>query len=117
VEVIPGKIGGVPVITGTRVQVGLIPESAELGETAEEIAYNYDLELRDVRRLPACAAEHRATPVAPTARRFFSIRTYRAIRHEQNMTGREIAVVYMSDNHCSIVKDQVSAIADALLLN
>jgi uncharacterized protein (DUF433 family) len=64
VEVVPGKVGGVPVITGTRVQANLIQESAELGETAEEIAYNYDLKLPDVRRLLAYASEHRATPAS-----------------------------------------------------
>jgi hypothetical protein len=38
----------------------------------------------------------------------------KTIRHEQNMAGRRIAVVYMSDNHWSIVKDHVSAIGDAI---
>jgi uncharacterized protein (DUF433 family) len=43
VEVVPDKLSGLPVIKGTRVQVDTIQESAELGETLEEIAYNYDL--------------------------------------------------------------------------
>jgi hypothetical protein len=38
----------------------------------------------------------------------------KTIRHEQNMSGREIAVVYMSDNHWSIVKDHVAAKSDAI---
>jgi uncharacterized protein (DUF433 family) len=58
VEVIPGKVGGLPLIKGTRVQADTIPESAELGEAPEEIAHNYDLKLDDVRRLLAYAAEH-----------------------------------------------------------
>ena len=58
VEAIPGKVNGLPVIKGTRVQADTIPESAELGEAPEEIAYNYDLKLDDVRRLLAYAAEH-----------------------------------------------------------
>jgi len=57
-EVVPGKLNGLPVIKGTRVRVDTIPESAELGETPEEIAYNYDLKLDDVRRVLAFAAEH-----------------------------------------------------------
>jgi uncharacterized protein (DUF433 family) len=56
--VIPGKVGGVPLIKGTRVQPGTIPESVELGETPEEIAYNYDLNLDVVLRLLAYAPEH-----------------------------------------------------------
>ena len=39
-------------------QVDTIQESAELGETPEEIAYNYDLKLDDVRRVLVFAAEH-----------------------------------------------------------
>ena len=37
-EVVPGKLSGLPVIKGTRVRIDTIPESAELGETPEEIA-------------------------------------------------------------------------------
>jgi hypothetical protein len=36
------------------------------------------------------------------------------IRYEQNMKNRRIGVVLMSDNHWSIVKDYLSAIADAI---
>jgi hypothetical protein len=36
------------------------------------------------------------------------------LRSEQNMTGRRIAVVCMSDNHWPIVKDHVTAIGDAV---
>lgn len=51
VETIPGKVSGAPVVKGTRVQADTVVESAELGETPEEIADNFDLELDDVRRL------------------------------------------------------------------
>jgi uncharacterized protein (DUF433 family) len=64
VEVVPDKLSGLPVIKGTRVQVDTIQESAELGETLEEIAYNYDLKLDDVRRVLAFAAAH---PVVRTS--------------------------------------------------
>jgi hypothetical protein len=36
------------------------------------------------------------------------------LRFEQNMAGRRIAVVCMSDNHWPIVKDHVTAIGDAV---
>jgi uncharacterized protein (DUF433 family) len=39
-----------------------IVESAELEETAEQIAFNYDLKLDDVRRLLAYAAKHNVVP-------------------------------------------------------
>jgi len=62
VETIPGRVSGVPLLKGTRVPADTIVESAELGETAEEIAFNYDLKLDDVRRLLGYAARHSAVP-------------------------------------------------------
>jgi hypothetical protein len=38
----------------------------------------------------------------------------KTIQHEQNMAGRKIALVYMSDNHWPVVKDHVAAIVDAI---
>jgi hypothetical protein len=38
----------------------------------------------------------------------------KTMRHEQNMTGRRIAVIYMSDNHWPIVKDHLTAIRYAI---
>jgi hypothetical protein len=38
----------------------------------------------------------------------------KTIRHEQNMTGRKIALLYMSDNHWPLVKDHVPAIQEAI---
>jgi uncharacterized protein (DUF433 family) len=57
-EVIPGKVSGQPLLKGTRVQADTIVESAELGETPEEIAANYRLKLSDVKALLAYAASH-----------------------------------------------------------
>ncbi len=48
VEIVPGKVSGVPLVRNTRVPAESIAESAELGESPEEIAYNYDLRLEDV---------------------------------------------------------------------
>jgi uncharacterized protein (DUF433 family) len=64
VEVVPGKLSGLPVIRGTRVRADTVPESEELGETPEEIAYNYDLNPADVRRLLAYAARHHVAPAS-----------------------------------------------------
>lgn len=49
VEVIPGKVSGVPLIRHSRVPVDLVVASKDGGETVEEIAYNYDLKPEDVR--------------------------------------------------------------------
>jgi hypothetical protein len=37
-----------------------------------------------------------------------------SLKYEQNMAGRKIGVVAMSDNHWNIVKDHVSVISDAV---
>ncbi|RRA50485.1 DUF433 domain-containing protein [Acidipila sp. EB88] len=44
VEQVPGKMGGVPVLAGTRVQVDSVLENFASGETIEQIAYNFDLD-------------------------------------------------------------------------
>lgn len=38
----------------------------------------------------------------------------KTIRHEQNLTGRKIALLYMSDNHWPIVEHHVAAIVNAI---
>ena len=48
VEVVPGKVSGVPLIRGTRMPAAQVIESLDLGETVEEIAYNHDLDPADV---------------------------------------------------------------------
>jgi uncharacterized protein (DUF433 family) len=62
VETVPGRVSGVPLLKGTRVPADTIVESAELGETPEQIAFNYDLKIEDVRRLLAYAATHNVVP-------------------------------------------------------
>ena len=44
VEVIPGKVSGVPLVRGSRVQADTVLESFLLGESVEEIADDFDLE-------------------------------------------------------------------------
>ena len=60
VEVIPGKVSGVPLIRNTRVPADTVLESAELGETPKEIAFNYDLQVEDVCALLEYATRHLA---------------------------------------------------------
>lgn len=58
VETVPGKVSGVPLLKGTRVPADGIVENHEAGESAEQIAYNFDLDPRDVRALLAYATTH-----------------------------------------------------------
>jgi uncharacterized protein (DUF433 family) len=60
VEVLPGKVSGVPLIKGTRVPVDQVMESLDDGETVEEVAYNFDLESADVLHLLEFRDSHRA---------------------------------------------------------
>jgi uncharacterized protein (DUF433 family) len=57
VETVPGKLGGAVVLKGTRVSASSVVESAELGESPEEIAFNYDLNVGEVRRVLAYASK------------------------------------------------------------
>jgi len=49
VEVIPGKVSGLPLLRCSRVPVDQVVGSYEAGESVEEIAYNYDLNPEDIR--------------------------------------------------------------------
>jgi uncharacterized protein (DUF433 family) len=60
VEVIPGKVSGTPLIKGTRVPVDQVLASLDAGESAEEIAYNYDLRPDDILTLKAFRERNRA---------------------------------------------------------
>jgi uncharacterized protein (DUF433 family) len=51
VESVPGRMSGVPVIKGTRVPVEAIEIGMELGQTPEELAYDYRIRVNDVRKL------------------------------------------------------------------
>ena len=48
VEVITGKVSGVPLVRGSRVQADTVLESYELGESVDDIAYDFDLSPRDI---------------------------------------------------------------------
>jgi len=53
VEIVPGKVSGVPLIRHTRVPVDQVIASKDGGETIEEIAYNYDLNPEEIRAVLA----------------------------------------------------------------
>ncbi len=57
VEVIPGKVSGAPLVKNSRVQADTVLDSYELGETVEQIAYNFDLDAGDIRKVLMFAAE------------------------------------------------------------
>lgn len=46
VEVVPGKVSGVPIIRGSRVPADQLVENYDAGESPEDIAYNFDLRSR-----------------------------------------------------------------------
>ena len=56
VEVIPGKVSGVPLVVGTRIPADLIVGDYELGSTVEEIERGYpSLSRKTIERLIAYA--------------------------------------------------------------
>jgi uncharacterized protein (DUF433 family) len=58
VEVIPGKVSGVPLVRGSRVQADSVVESFLLGESIEDIAYDYDLDREHVESVLGFAMSH-----------------------------------------------------------
>lgn len=66
VEVVPGKVSGVPLIKNTRVPADTVLESAELGESPEDIAFNYDLRVEDAFAILADAAKRQGRANIPT---------------------------------------------------
>lgn len=48
VEVVTGKVSGVPLIRNSRVPADQVAESLDAGETVEQVAFNYDLKPEDV---------------------------------------------------------------------
>ena len=56
VEVIPGKVSGVPLVRNSRVQADAVLENHESGESVEDIAYNFDLNPDDIRAVLAYAS-------------------------------------------------------------
>jgi uncharacterized protein (DUF433 family) len=49
VEIVPGKVSGVPVMRGSRVPADQVLENHVAGENVEDIAYNFDLRPEDIR--------------------------------------------------------------------
>ena len=58
VEVVPGKVSGVPILKGSRMPADGILENHESGMTAEEIAEMFELPLEPVRELLAWVDRH-----------------------------------------------------------
>jgi len=61
VEVVPGKVSGLPVIRGSRVPANQLLENHDAGESVEDIAYNFDLNPDDIRAVLAYAAGRQLT--------------------------------------------------------
>ena len=65
VEVVPGKVSGMPILKHSRVPADAVLESYELGESVDGIAYSYSLKANDVLGVLAFAkARASATPTA-----------------------------------------------------
>jgi len=58
VETVPGKVSGVPLLKGTRVQADTVLENFESGESVDEISFNFDLNPEAVRGVLAYASTH-----------------------------------------------------------
>jgi uncharacterized protein (DUF433 family) len=56
VEVVPGKVSGLPVIRGSRVPADQVLENYDTGESVEDIAHNFDLKPDDIRAVLTYAA-------------------------------------------------------------
>ena len=56
VEVIPGKVSGVPLLKGTRMPADGIVSNFQTGSPVEEIAENFDISEASIRALLAYAA-------------------------------------------------------------
>jgi len=56
VETVPGKVSGRPILKGTRVPADAVVENFESGESIEEIAYNFDLNPEDIRKVLSYAS-------------------------------------------------------------
>ena len=58
VEVVPGKVSGVPVLRGSRVPADQVFDNYLSGESVPEIAENFGLASEDVRKLLEYAEAH-----------------------------------------------------------
>lgn len=64
VERVPGRLAGRPVVKDSRVAAETIVESEDLGESAEETAYNYGLRLQEVLDVLSYAHQRKPPPVS-----------------------------------------------------
>jgi uncharacterized protein (DUF433 family) len=62
VEVIEGKVSGVPLLKGTRMPADQVAEGLELGRSPEEIASDHGLKLADVLGIQRFMEAHQPTP-------------------------------------------------------
>jgi uncharacterized protein (DUF433 family) len=62
VEVIPGKVSGVPLLKGTRLPADTIVENYDGGSPVEEISENFDISEEIIRYLLSYAAAHLRQP-------------------------------------------------------
>ena len=59
VEVVPGKVSGVPILKGTRVQADSIVENFDDGSPVEEIAENFAIPVETISAVLGYAALRR----------------------------------------------------------
>ena len=59
VEVIPGKLSGVPLLKGTRLPVDTVLSNYEAGSPVEEISDNFDMPKQTIRDLLTYATNSR----------------------------------------------------------
>ena len=57
VESVPGKVSGVPILKGTRVQADAIVENYESGSPIDEISDNFDIPEETIRAVLEYAAQ------------------------------------------------------------
>ena len=62
VEVVPGKVSGVPILKGTRVQADSIVENYEGGSPVEEISENFAISETTICEVLTFAARKRKLP-------------------------------------------------------
>lgn len=62
VEVVPGKVSGVPLVKGTRLPADTILENYEGGSPVEEISENFDTPEQAIREILSYAAQKQKQP-------------------------------------------------------
>lgn len=65
VEVVSGKVSGVPLLKGTRLPVDTVLSNFKAGSPVEEIADNFDMPEQTIRELLFYAAKMLTEPVSP----------------------------------------------------